>query len=71
MTDTALTFDEVYRRHRRDVRKRVLQVVGPVHCDDVTQDAWIKICRKLHTYTGRANHDRHNAAANQPCRSGV
>jgi RNA polymerase sigma-70 factor (ECF subfamily) len=49
-----VSFDDVYRQHHRAVRSRVLSVVGLERVDDATQDAWLKIWRRLDTYRGEA-----------------
>lgn len=54
MNGPQLTFDDVYRQYRRQVRNRVLQVAGTEFAEDALQDAWLNVWRKLHTYNGRA-----------------
>lgn len=51
----ALDVDDVYRRHFDDVHRWVRHLVGPdPDAEDLVQEVFAIVCRRLHTYDGRS-----------------
>jgi RNA polymerase sigma-70 factor (ECF subfamily) len=47
-------FSDLYRRYHRLVRHQVRQICSPNDVEDVVQDTFLRVFRKLHTFRGDA-----------------
>lgn len=47
-------FERLYRKHEVRIRTLCRRMVGPDHCDDVTQDVFVRAWQKLDLFGGRS-----------------